>query len=131
MCAVVIFALKTISNSLQVLTTQLSDNNSKQKDLNGHAIIEKFYQKSLTFSHDTDILSALLKEIASADSTPHDACLAAKCLTLMCQSSKAIRRRITSLCGMETVAHAKEIGNITNARLQTACGELQQVLVSV
>jgi len=131
MCAIVNYALKTISNALQVLTTSLADNNTNVKDLNCHAIVEKFYQNSLTISQERDILAALLKEVDSADSKPHDACLAAKCLTIMCQSSKAARRRITSLCGVETVAHAEEIGYIANARLQSACDELQQVLVTV
>lgn len=123
------YALKTIFNALQVLTTS-PDINTETKQPNP-SIVENFYQSSFAFSPEKDILTSLLIEVDFAVSKPHEACLAAKCLTLMCQSSIAAHRRVTNLNGLEIVSRAEGVGSFVNARLQNACGELMQVLVTL
>mmetsp|Transcript_17368 Transcript_17368/g.26335 ORF Transcript_17368/g.26335 Transcript_17368/m.26335 type:complete len:502 (+) Transcript_17368:53-1558(+) len=123
------YALKTIFNALQVLTNS-PDINTETREPNP-SVVENFYQSSFAFSPEKDILTSLLIEVDFAVSKPHDACLAAKCLTLMCQSSIAARRRVTTLNGLEIVSRAEGVGSVVNARLQNACRELMQVLVTL
>lgn len=128
MHAFVNYGLKIISSALQILTTSLDAESKSVTLLDPRTVVENFLQRSLEFSPKQDILKTFLNEVGCAESKPHNACLAAKSLKIMCHFSSAARFRMKTLHGFETVTCAEEIGKVTNVRLEDVCGQLQQVL---
>jgi len=124
------YGLKIVFNALHVLTTSF-DTDKIENQLDNRSIVENFLQISLKFSsrnNQQGILATLLMEVGRAEFNPHNACLAGKSLTIICQLSSTARLRIIKE-GFEIVTRAQEIGKVTNFKLQEVCGELQQVLL--
>lgn len=124
--------LRILSNAWEVLTTFESLETEPEKTSTGQlsssaTLVDTFREISYAITHE-DILTTLLMEVFRAESKAHNACLAGKCLKIMCQSSITARASTKNLHGLQYAAHAEEIGKVTNARLQEVFGELRQIL---
>jgi len=126
-------ALRILCNAWEVLTTFESFEAEPEKTTTeqhldpSSMLVEKFHEVSFSFTHE-DILTTLLMEVNRAESKAHNACLAGKCLKILCSSSSAARDHTKALFGLESATRAEEIGKVMNARLQAVCGGLREVL---
>jgi len=124
-------ALRILSNAWEVLTTFESLEAEPEKtgieQLSSLMLVEKFHQVCFELTKE-DILTTLLMEVNRAESKAHNACLAGKCLKIICQSSDAACERTKALSGLQTAMHAENVGKVMNARLQEVCGELRRLL---
>lgn len=125
------YGLTIITNSWEVLTT-FESFDSEPETTDGHPLsvdtaVAEFHRISSDLTH-TDILTSLLMELGRAESKAHNACLAAKCLRLLCQSSHEARERTKALSGLQRASRAEEVGKETNARLERESADLFRVL---
>lgn len=74
------------------------------------------------------LIRSLLMDLDRAEFQPHNACLAAKCLRIICQSSPAARDSTNTFSGLEQAFRAEQIGKTTNARLERESSSLMKVL---
>jgi len=119
------YGLRILSNALETLNYS----NDKITDLMGDKKLSDLVLKTTQ----KDVLLSLLKEVDNAISRPHNACLAAKCLHLICTSSKVAHANLlknvsTSAALLEIFMHAEEVGKATNLRLQKESEQLRQFL---
>jgi len=66
--------------------------------------------------------------VGCAETRVHNACLAGKCLKILCSLSELTRNDAQKMFGYETAVRAEQIGKATNVRLEKECGELARVL---
>jgi hypothetical protein len=115
------YGLTILTNAWELLSTFESlDTEPENTDGNRISVdlaVARFHQMALDLTH-TDILTSLLMEIDRAEFQAHNACLAAKCLRILCQSSPEARERTKSLSGLERAFRAEQVGKATNARLE-------------
>mmetsp|Transcript_11228 Transcript_11228/g.18599 ORF Transcript_11228/g.18599 Transcript_11228/m.18599 type:complete len:539 (+) Transcript_11228:663-2279(+) len=124
------YGLTILANSWEVVSTFESFESEPETTGASYSVdaaVAEFHRISSDLTH-TDILTSLLTELGRADKKAHNACLAAKCLRILCQSSEEARDRTKSLYGTESASRAKEIGKATNARLERESAQLLLVL---
>jgi len=126
------YGLKILSNAWEVMTTFDSfDTEPEQTDhsqsLSIGILVDNFRQSSFNVTNE-DILKTLFKEVSRAETRAHNACLAGKCLKILCSLSEHVSSDAGKIFGYETAIRAARIGKSTNARLEKECGELAQVL---
>jgi hypothetical protein len=109
------YGLTVMANSLELLSV-----------FESWAVVRRF----LDFCSQSDfcILTSLLMDLGRAEFQPHNACLAAKCLRILCESSPDAREFIKTLSGLEYAFLAEQIGKTTNARLKQESAALLIVL---
>jgi hypothetical protein len=120
------YGLTILANSWEVVSTFESFESEPETtgaSYSVHSAVAEFHRTAYELTH-TDILTSLLTELGRAESKAHNACLAAKCLRILCQSSDDARDRTKSLYGMESASRAEQIGNATNARLERESAQL-------
>lgn len=124
------YGLTILANSWELQSTfELLDSEPEKTDGNRISVdlaVARFHQMALDCTH-TDILTSLLIELGRAEFQAHNACLAAKCLRILCQSSPEARERTKALSGLERAFRAEEVGKATNARLERESAALLRV----
>ncbi|KAI2510969.1 hypothetical protein MHU86_3441 [Fragilaria crotonensis] len=125
------YGLTILANSWEVLSTFESFDSEPETThgnlLSGDAAVGQFQSMALDFTQ-TDILTSLLAELGRAEKHAHNACLAAKCLRILCQASQSACQRTKALSGWECACRAEQVGEKTNVRLQRESTHLLSVL---
>jgi hypothetical protein len=125
------YALTILANSWEILST-FESFDSEPETTHGNLLsvdvaVGQFRRMALDLTH-TDILTSLLTELGRAEKHAHNACLAAKCLRILCQSSRSACERTKSLLGWECALRAEYVGRLTNLRLERESAHLLRVL---
>jgi len=131
-------ALAVLANALDVLENQDTyDENPEETKKPASTqtksvsdIAETFISDSTEISK-SEILGSLIKELGKANTSPHNACLSARCLGSICGASEKAKRRAKELGAKNVVSSALEVGVRTHLRLQTESKKLETVLNSL
>lgn len=124
------YGLTILTNAWEVLTTFESFESEPESTDSAFSVndaVAQFYRIAYDFTH-TDILTTLQMELHRAETKVHNACLAAKCLRILCQSCEDFRERTKVQDGIAQASRAEEIGKQTNARLERESSQLLLVL---
>merc|ERR1712226_1473243 len=123
--------LKILSNAWEVMLTfeniDKEPEVSRSQPLSIETLVETFRQSARKVTN-VDLIETLLGEVGRAETKAHNACLAGKCLKMLCSSSKLACIDTQKIFGKETAIRAEIIGKATNARLEKECGELARLL---
>mmetsp|Transcript_12137 Transcript_12137/g.29481 ORF Transcript_12137/g.29481 Transcript_12137/m.29481 type:complete len:374 (+) Transcript_12137:169-1290(+) len=76
----------------------------------------------------TEVVSALVRQVAAAGNSPHDAYQAAKCLRTLLAASDETKRKAADLNAFETISQARHMGVCRHAALEDACTRLRTLL---
>uniref|UniRef100_A0A7S3V480 PUL domain-containing protein n=1 Tax=Chaetoceros debilis TaxID=122233 RepID=A0A7S3V480_9STRA len=79
-------------------------------------------------SLDNNMLSQLLTELSHAESSPHEAYLASKCLKFALAMSIPLRDRAVQMGALNTVMQSKRVGHQTNHLLGSVADDILQIL---
>lgn len=125
------YGLKILSNAWEVMSTfeniDKEPELSHSQPLSTEVLVENFRRSSRELTN-VDMIETLLKEVGRAETKAHNACLAGKCLKMLCSSSEIACIDTQRIFGKETAIRAELIGKATNARLEKECGELARLL---
>lgn len=125
-------ALIVLANSWQVVSTFESFDGTPETTIalpSLELLVDHFLHDALEVT-DTDMIFSLLQQMQRAPIKPHNACLAAKTLTILVTHSTRARERAIKVGAAQVVDRAYDVGVASNAKLEQECRSLLELLNS-